>query len=179
MHQYVYSWMHPTPSKSPDALKLGVLSSAQIDAAGSKSPGHIYTTYSHIQTKKIYILTIEVIHPAETHPSVILYAIASRDLAHAQNYKKQYRFTKAHGSYAALVDDPEVDVIYISVPNAMHYEWASKALRAGKHVLCEKPFTSNADEAKRLVQLGKETGLVVEEAVRSLSPGPLHADMVC
>lgn len=77
------------------------------------------------------------------------------------------------------MDDPEVDVIYISVPNAMHYEWASKALRAGKHVLCEKPFTSNADEAKRLVQLGKETGLVVEEAVRSLCPGPLHAGMVC
>lgn len=55
--------------------------------------------------------------------------------------------------------------MYVSVPNALHYEWSSKALHAGKHVLCEEPFTSNADEARRLVQLGKEKGLVVEEAV--------------
>jgi hypothetical protein len=55
--------------------------------------------------------------------------------------------------------------VYISTPNALHYEWAAKALKAGKHVLCEKPFTSNADEAKRLVELGREKGLIVEEAV--------------
>ena len=112
-----------------------------------------------------HLLTSPVIHPAKSHPGVILYAIASRDLARAQKVQKQYGFTKAHASYAALIDDPEVDFVYISVPNALHYEWASKALKAGKHVLCEKPFTSNADEAKRLVQLGKEKGLVIEEAV--------------
>lgn len=55
--------------------------------------------------------------------------------------------------------------MYISTPNGLHFEWASKALRAGKHVLCEKPFTSNAEEAHKLIQLAKETGLVCEEAV--------------
>lgn len=58
-----------------------------------------------------------------------------------------------------------MDFVYVSTPNAFHYEWASKALKAGKHVLCEKPFTANADEARKLVELGKEKGLVVEEAV--------------
>lgn len=117
--------------------------------------------------RQAHLLITPVIHPSKSHPSVILFAIASRDLARAEKVQKQYGFTKAHASYAALVDDPEVDIVYVSVPNALHYEWASKALRAGKHVLCEKPFTSNADEAKRLVQLGKEKGLVIEEAVRS------------
>lgn len=117
--------------------------------------------------RQAHLLITPVIHPAKSHPSVILFAIASRDLTRAQNVQKQYGFTKAHASYADLVDDPDVDIVYVSVPNALHYEWASKALRAGKDVLCEKPFTSNADEAMRLVQLGKEKGLVIEEAVRS------------
>ena len=164
MHQYIYSRMHSTPAKTPDALKLGVISSAQINAAGSKLSDRSYSDgYGSI-------LITAVIHPTESHPSVILYAIASRDLATAQKAQKQYSFTKAYGSYAALVDDPDIDIVYVSVPNALHYEWASKALKAGKHVLCEKPFTSNADEAKRLVQLAKERGLIVEEAVCLLCP---------
>jgi len=58
--------------------------------------------------------------------------------------------------------------VYISTPNGLHYEWASKSLKAGKHVLCEKPFTSNAAEAKELMELAKDRGLVLEEAVRCL-----------
>ncbi|GIK07396.1 hypothetical protein Aspvir_003059 [Aspergillus viridinutans] len=139
LHQYVYSWLHSTPSKTPDALKLGVISTAQINPAA-------------------------IIHPAESHPSVILHGIASRDLSTAQKHQKKYHFTKAYGSYQDLLDDPDVDIVYISTPNGLHYEWAAKALKAGKHVLCEKPFTSNADEAKRLVELGREKGLIVEEA---------------
>ncbi|GAA5230624.1 hypothetical protein GCM10025794_36460 [Massilia kyonggiensis] len=59
--------------------------------------------------------------------------------------------------------------MYISTPNSLHYEWAAKALQAGKHVLCEKPFTANADEAKKLVELAREKGLIVEEAVSLFS----------
>lgn len=138
-HQYVASCLHPTPTKSPMGLKLGVISSAQINAAA-------------------------VIHPAETHPDVILHAIASRDIASAKSEAKKYKFKKAYGSYQELLDDPEVDIVYISTPNGMHYEWASKSLKAGKHVLCEKPFTSNAEDARRLVELAKEKNLVCEEA---------------
>lgn len=106
-----------------------------------------------------------VIHPAETHPSVILYGIASRNFKTAQHQAKLYNFAKAYGSYQDLLDDPAIDFVYISTPNAFHYEWASKALNAGKHVLCEKPFTANADEARKLINLGREKGLVIEEAV--------------
>lgn len=56
-------------------------------------------------------------------------------------------------------------MVYVSVPNSLHFEWTKKALLAGKHVLCEKPFTSNADEARELVKLAKEKKLVLLEAV--------------
>ncbi|EED24603.1 NAD binding Rossmann fold oxidoreductase, putative [Talaromyces stipitatus ATCC 10500] len=137
--QYVASYLHPTPTKSPMGLKLGVISTAQINPAA-------------------------IIHPAETHPDVILYGIASRDLETAKQAAQKYNFKKAYGSYQDLIDDPEIDFVYISTPNGLHYEWASKALRAGKHVLCEKPFTSNAEEARKLVELAKVKGLVCEEA---------------
>jgi predicted dehydrogenase len=55
--------------------------------------------------------------------------------------------------------------VYVSTPNGLHFEWAAKAIRAGKHVLVEKPFTANGDEAKRLVELARERGVIVEEAV--------------
>ncbi|PKX91001.1 Gfo/Idh/MocA family protein [Aspergillus novofumigatus IBT 16806] len=139
LHQYVYSWLHTTPSKTPDALKLGVISTAQINPAA-------------------------IIHPAESHPSVILHGIASRDLSTAQKHQRKYHFSKAYGSYQDLLDDPDIDIVYISTPNGLHYEWAAKALKAGKHVLCEKPFTANADEAKKLVALAREKALIVEEA---------------
>lgn len=105
-----------------------------------------------------------VIHPAETHPDVILYAIASRDKSKAEKAAKSYKFQKAYGSYDALLEDPEVDFVYISTPNGLHFEWAFKALRAGKHVLLEKPFTSNSIEAKRLVREAERTGKVLMEA---------------
>ncbi|KNG89548.1 hypothetical protein ANOM_001935 [Aspergillus nomiae NRRL 13137] len=139
IHQYLSSFLLSKPRKSPQALKLGILSSAQINA-------------------------VAVIHPVETHPDVILYAIASRNAATAAQAAKQYNITKSYGSYQDLLDDPAVDIVYVSTPNGQHYEWTSKALQAGKHVLCEKPFTSNADEAKGLVSLAKEKGLTLEEA---------------
>ncbi|KIV84261.1 hypothetical protein PV11_00051 [Exophiala sideris] len=104
------------------------------------------------------------IHPPETHPDVILYAIASRDADTAAKSAKSYAYKKSYGSYQALLEDPEVDFVYISVPNGLHYEWASKALKAGKHVLLEKPFTSNAAEAEALVREAEQTNLVLEEA---------------
>jgi predicted dehydrogenase len=96
---------------------------------------------------------------------VILHGIASRDLESAKQSAHKYHFKKAYGSYQDLLDDSDIDIVYISTPNGMHYEWASRALSAGKHVLCEKPFTSNAEEAQKLIKLAEEKGLVCEEAV--------------
>lgn len=100
---------------------------------------------------------------------MILYAIASRDAATAKEAARKYGFQKAYASYQDLLDDPAVDIVYISTPNSLHFEWAANALKAGKHVLCEKPFTANADEARRLVQLANERGLICVEAVRVLT----------
>lgn len=174
--QYVSSYLHPTPTKSPMGLKLGVISTAQINPAASKLTTRISSATAVRVNGSLYYLDIggeadpvKVIHPAETHPDVILYAIASRDLNSAKQAEQKYHFKKAYGSYQDLIEDAEVDIVYISLPNALHFEWAAKALRAGKHVLCEKPFTSNADEARKLVQLAKEKNLVCEEAVCNTS----------
>ncbi|KAF8886303.1 putative NAD binding Rossmann fold oxidoreductase [Infundibulicybe gibba] len=133
VQQYTSSYFHPVAKKTEHPLKVGVISSAQINAAA-------------------------IIHPTETHPDVVLYAIASRDLAVAQSAARKYRFQKSYGSYEELVDDPEVDFIYISCPNSLHYEWAFRSLDAGKHVLLEKPFASNSAEAVKLTQKAKEKG---------------------
>ncbi|KAF7596725.1 hypothetical protein BBP40_000153 [Aspergillus hancockii] len=127
------------PPESPTTLKLGVLSTPEI--------GDIAT-----------------FHFAKTHPDVVLYAIASRDAEAAAREANLYRFTKSCGSFQGLLDDPAVDVVYILTPIGQHYEWASRALQAGKHVLCEKPFTSNAEEAKALVSKARERNSTLEEA---------------
>jgi xylose dehydrogenase (NAD/NADP) len=71
---------------------------------------------------------------------VAVVAVASRDSARAQRYADQHGIGRAHGSYEALLADDDVEAVYISLPNSMHAEWSIRALRAGKHVLCEKPL---------------------------------------
>ena len=107
----------------------------------------------------------QVIYPSQTHPDVILYAIASRDAKTAQKAARKYGFLKSYGAYEDLLDDPAVDVVYISVPNGLHFEWAVKALSANKHVLLETPLTSNTIEAKKLVDKFERTGKVLMEAM--------------
>src|SRR5690242_14843427 len=68
-------------------------------------------------------------------------AVASRDRAAAEHYAREHGIERAHGSYEALLADPDVAAVYISLPNALHVDWSIKALEAGKHVLCEKPLS--------------------------------------
>ena len=110
-------------------------------------------------------LFYSVIRPAETHPDVILYAVSSRNYAAAREYAQKYKFTKAYGSYQEVLDDEAVDIVYVSTPNGMHFEWAAKAMEKGKHVLCEKPFTANGEEARKLVEIAARKGVILEEAV--------------
>ena len=91
-----------------------------------------------------------VIIPAKSHPEVIVAAVAARDEKRAQTYAQSHGIPNVHSSYQALLDDPTIDAIYIALPIGLHYEWAMKALKAGKHVLLEKPSTSNASEARNL-----------------------------
>jgi D-xylose 1-dehydrogenase (NADP+, D-xylono-1,5-lactone-forming) len=77
----------------------------------------------------------------------VLGAVGSRDGAKASQFAATYHIARAHGSYDALIADPEVDAIYLSLPNSMHHEWTLKSLNAGKHVLCEKPLATSVRQA--------------------------------
>jgi predicted dehydrogenase len=92
-------------------------------------------------------------------------AVGSRTQESADEFARQYGIPTAHPTYEALVADPNVDVVYVSTPHPMHYENAKLVLTAGKHALVEKPFTMDAAQARELVELAAERGLVVLEAM--------------
>lgn len=95
------------------------------------------------------------------------YAAGSRTLESAQRFALEHGISKAYGSYEELVNDPEVDAVYIGTPHPFHKENALLALRAGKAVLCEKPFTVNSGELEELVTLARERKLFLMEAMWS------------
>ena len=91
-------------------------------------------------------------------------AVASRDQARAEEYAREHGIQRAHGSYEELLTDPELDAIYISLPNSLHIEWSINALEAGKHVLCEKPLSRQPDDVERAFDVADRTGLLLTEA---------------
>ncbi|MDD5935575.1 MAG: Gfo/Idh/MocA family oxidoreductase [Clostridiales bacterium] len=92
-------------------------------------------------------------------------AVGARDINRAKEFAKKYEIGKAYGSYEELVSDPDIDVIYVATPHSHHYEHAKLCLEFGKHVLCEKSFTVNADQAKKLIQLAESKELLLAEAI--------------
>lgn len=96
---------------------------------------------------------------------VASYAVAARDLSCAKNLADKYGFQKAYGSYEELVNDADVNLVYVASPHSLHYEHAKLCLMHGKHVLCEKPMTVNAKQAEELFRLAKEKNLFIMEAV--------------
>ncbi|RAL11053.1 Gfo/Idh/MocA family protein [Aspergillus homomorphus CBS 101889] len=123
----------PTPAKKDDAIRIGLLGASNI------------APYS-------------VIAPAESHPEVIVAAVAARDSARARQYAKKHNIPIVHRSYQDLLNDPSIDAVYIALPNSHHYEWALRSLEVGKHVLLEKPSCSNAAEARALFTHPLATG---------------------
>jgi predicted dehydrogenase len=105
-----------------------------------------------------------VCKPARDHRNVRITAIAARDRDRAQAFATKWDIGRVHDSYQALIDDPDVDAIYNPLPNGLHGYWTMAAVDAGKHVLCEKPFTANADEAQAVADRVDGTGKVVMEA---------------
>lgn len=93
-----------------------------------------------------------------------LYAIAGRSMEKAESFREKYGFQKAYGSYGELLADPDVEAVYIPLPNTMHYEWTLKALRAKKHVLCEKPIAPTARETQKMFETARENGVYLMEA---------------
>ena len=105
-----------------------------------------------------------MIDPARENDDVVVAAVAARDLSDAQAFADKCGIPRAYGSYDELVADPDLDAVYVLVPTSMHGRWTQAALAAGKHVLCEKPFTANADEARDIAKLAADSGRVVMEA---------------
>jgi xylose dehydrogenase (NAD/NADP) len=103
-----------------------------------------------------------------------LTTVASRSQAGADAYAAEWDIPRALGSYQALLDDPAIDAVYISLPNSLHAEWAVRAARAGKHVLCEKPLALNPAQCDEIVAAAGEAGVVVMEAVMYLHHPLLH-----
>jgi xylose dehydrogenase (NAD/NADP) len=106
----------------------------------------------------------KVIPGAHASPKVDLVAVASRDQAHADAYAKTWEIERAYGTYDALLADPGIEAVYISLPNTMHCDWSIKALEAGKHVLCEKPLSRHTHEVEAAFDVAERTGLVLSEA---------------
>jgi len=91
-------------------------------------------------------------------------ALASRDLGRAQAQAQELGVQRALGSYEAVLEDPDIDAVYVSLPNSMHVPWAIRALEAGKHVLCEKPLTRRPEDAERAFDAAQAAGRVLMEA---------------
>lgn len=105
-----------------------------------------------------------VLSPAHKTDGVEVVAIAARDTERAAFYARRHRIPVVHQSYDAMLADPDIDAVYVPLPAALHGTWTLAAVHAGKHVLCEKPFTANAAEARAVEAAAAASGLVVMEA---------------
>jgi D-xylose 1-dehydrogenase (NADP+, D-xylono-1,5-lactone-forming) len=119
-------------------LKLGLLSTARINE--------------------------KLVAGASQVDEVDVVAVASRDSARAERQASELGIDAAHGSYEALLEDPGVDAVYVSLPNSMHVDWSIRALEAGKHVLCEKPMSRSPEQVERAFDAAEQAGRVLTEA---------------
>jgi predicted dehydrogenase len=121
-----------------DAVKWGIISTADINR--------------------------KVIPGAHASPKVDLVAVASRDHGRADAYAKEWEIPRAYGSYEELLADPEIEAVYVSLPNTLHCEWSINALDAGKHVLCEKPMSRHTDEVEAAFDAAARNDRFLSEA---------------
>lgn len=105
-----------------------------------------------------------LIKPAAANAEVVVAAVAARDPDRARAFAARHGIAKVHDSYEALLADPDIDAVYNPLPNSLHGRWTRAALAAGKHVLCEKPFTANAAEAHEIAAVAAGSDRVVMEA---------------
>jgi predicted dehydrogenase len=110
------------------------------------------------------IAPLALINPARGNAEVVVAAVAARDVSRAQAFAAKHGIARVHDSYEALIADPNLDAVYNPLPNGLHGRWTRAALTGGKHVLCEKPFTANAAEAREVAELAAQSDRVVMEA---------------
>jgi predicted dehydrogenase len=106
----------------------------------------------------------KVIPGARASDKVDLVAVASRTRERADAYAREWSIPRAYGSYEELLDDPEIEAVYVSLPNTLHCEWSIRALEAGKHVLCEKPLSRHPAEVEAAFDAAERNGRLLSEA---------------
>ncbi|KAK7213931.1 hypothetical protein V2G26_021109 [Clonostachys chloroleuca] len=142
----------PAAEKKNDAIKIGILGAART-------------------------APMSLIVPAKSHPEVIVQAISARDRPRAEEFAKKHGIPQVMDSYQEILDDPNIDAIFIPLPNTLHMEWAMRSIRAGKHVLLEKPSVNNETEAVRLFnmpELSQPNAPVVLEAFHNRFHPSVH-----
>jgi predicted dehydrogenase len=110
------------------------------------------------------IAPLALIKPSKDNADVVVAAVAARDGSRARAFAAKHGIPHVHDSYDALIADPDIDAVYNPLPNGLHGKWTRAALDAGKHVLCEKPFTANAAEAREIAARAATSDRVVMEA---------------
>lgn len=137
---------------------MDILSSLQTSSNLLKSPG---LNWGVLSTARIAEKAVVPALRMVKHNQVV--AVASRDFSRAEAFAARLEIPKAYGSYQELLNDPEVQAVYIPLPNSEHKEWTIKALEAGKHVLVEKSFALDSDSAQEMVSSALEHGLILME----------------
>lgn len=122
----------------PEPMRIGILGTARIAEA--------------------------YIEEVKASRSVVVAAVASREQARAQAFAEKFALGRAYSSYEALLADPDIDIVYNPLPNNLHVDWSERALKAGKHVLCEKPFSDDPTATRRAFDLADKLGLKLLEA---------------
>jgi len=110
------------------------------------------------------ITPMALLKPCAETDGVEVTAMAARNRQRAEKFARKHGIPRILDDYQSLLDDPDIDAIYNPLPNGLHCQWTLRALAAGKHVLCEKPFCSNAGEARQMAAAAERTGLVLMEA---------------
>lgn len=110
-------------------------------------------------------IAIKMAHTLNAMTTAEAYGVAARDLAKAEAFAAEHNVARAYGSYEALADDPDIDLIYIATPHSLHYAHTRMCLERGKAVLCEKAFMANAAEAAALISLSERKGVFLAEAI--------------
>jgi D-xylose 1-dehydrogenase (NADP+, D-xylono-1,5-lactone-forming) len=106
----------------------------------------------------------KVIPGAKASPKVDLVGVASRDQPRADAYAREWEIERAYGSYEALLEDTEIEAVYISLPNTLHCDWSIRAVEAGKHVLCEKPLSRRTEDVDAAFDAADRAGRLLMEA---------------
>jgi predicted dehydrogenase len=110
------------------------------------------------------ITNAAVVRPARSNSRVVVSAVAARDVSRASAWAAKRGVPRVLPDYSSLVEDPDIDAVYVPLPNGLHGRWTLASIAAGKPVLCEKPFTANAEEARHVAEAARSSDVVVMEA---------------